>query len=165
MRVGVLSDSHDHLDRLTLAVRHLREQKVELVLHAGDFIAPFTIPVLHQVGCPVRAVFGNNDGERVGLTQRMTHFGHQVLERPQAYEFQGKRFLLLHEPAALESLEGSPHYDLVVYGHTHQVDLRPIPPSGAILLNPGEVCGWVTGQAHCAVVDLSQRSVELIPIP
>lgn len=163
MKVGVLSDSHDHLDRLALAVRHLREQKVELVLHAGDFIAPFTIPVLHEVGCPIRAVFGNNDGERVGLYNRLTGLGHQLQERPQSYEFGGKRFLLLHEPAALECLEASPHYDLVVYGHTHQVDIRR-PEKGALLLNPGEVCGWVTGRATCAVVDLASREISLLEL-
>lgn len=163
MLVGVLSDSHDHLDRLALAVQHLRDRKVQLVLHAGDFIAPFTIPILNQVGCPIRAVFGNNDGERVGLHARLTGLGHQLNERPCAYEFGGKRFLLLHEPAALEALEGSSHYDLVVYGHTHQVDLRQ-PASGALLVNPGEVCGWVTGQATCAVVDLERRSIDLISL-
>jgi len=161
MKVGVLSDSHDHLDRLAQAVQHLRNFKVELVLHAGDFIAPFTVPVLHEVGCPVRAVFGNNDGEKVGLSKRFHDLGHQVMERPFAYEFGGHKFLLLHEPAALEALEGCPHYDLVIYGHTHVIDIRQ-PQSGALLVNPGEVCGWVTGQASCAVVDLARRHIELI---
>jgi putative phosphoesterase len=163
MLVGVMSDSHDHLDRLSLAVQQLRDRKIELLLHAGDFIAPFTLPVLHQVGCPIRAVFGNNDGERVGLHARLTGLGHQLCERPQAYEFNARRFLLLHEPVALEALEGSPHYDLVVYGHTHQIDLRQ-PAQGALLLNPGEVCGWVTGKATCAVVDLARRHIELITL-
>lgn len=160
MKVGVLSDSHDHLDRLTLAVAQLRERQVELVLHAGDFIAPFTLPVLHQVNCPIRAVFGNNDGERVGLFQKMSSLGHLLQERPSAYEFGGRRFLLLHEPVALDSLVGSPDFDLVVYGHTHQIDIRT-PTRGAMLVNPGEVCGWVTGQASCAVVDLERREVDL----
>ena len=163
MLVGVMSDSHDHLDRLTLAVQQLRDRKVELLLHAGDFIAPFTIPILHEVGCPIRAVFGNNDGERVGLHNRLTGLGHQLCERPQAYSFGERRFLLLHEPAALEALEGSPHYDLVVYGHTHQIDVRQ-PESGALILNPGEVCGWVTGKASCAVVDLARRQIEILSL-
>lgn len=159
MKVGVLSDSHDHLTRLGEAVEILRVAGVELLLHAGDFISPFSVPLLAKAGCPVKAVFGNNDGERVGLTQRFAAIGAEVRERPFLYEHEGKRLLLLHEPFALDTLVGSSHYDLVVYGHTHQFDLR-VPESGAILLNPGEVCGWVTGKASGAIVDLAARSVE-----
>ena len=161
MLVGVIADSHDHLDRLKLAVQQLRDRKIELLLHAGDFISPFTIPILHEVGCPIRAVFGNNDGEKVGLQARFAALGHQLQERPYAYEFQGKRFLLLHEPVALETLEGAAAYDLVVYGHTHQLDVRT-PATGALLLNPGECCGWLTGKPTCAVVDLERRHVEIL---
>ena len=164
MKIGVLSDSHDHLDRLSAAVQALRDHEVDLVLHGGDFIAPFTIPVLHRVERPIRAVFGNNDGEKVGLAAAFAKFGHTVAERPCAYEFEGKRLLLLHEPVALETLEGSSHYDLVVYGHTHKVDVR-IPDQGALLVNPGEVCGWLTGKATCAVVDLARRQVEILDLP
>lgn len=34
MLVGVMADSHDHLDRLKLAVQQLRDRKIELLLHA-----------------------------------------------------------------------------------------------------------------------------------
>lgn len=163
MLIGVMADSHDHLDRLKLAVQQLRDRKIELLLHAGDFIAPFTVPILHEVGCPIRAVFGNNDGEKVGLHNRFTALGHQLLERPWAYEYQGKRFLLLHEPAALDTLTGCSEYDLVVYGHTHQLEVR-VPDSGAMLLNPGEVCGWLTHKPTCAVVDLAARRIEILTL-
>ncbi len=161
MLVGVMADSHDHLDRLKLAVQQLRDRKIELLLHAGDFIAPFTVPILHEVGCPIRAVFGNNDGEKVGLHSRFMALGHQVQERPWAYEHQGRRFLLLHEPVALDTLAGSQDYDLVVYGHTHHIEVRN-PDQGALLLNPGEVCGWLTQKPTCALVDLARRHIEIL---
>jgi len=160
MKIGVLSDSHDHLDHLSLAVQCLRREQVELVLHAGDFISPFTIPVLHQVGVPIKAVFGNNDGEKVGLSARFQSLGHEVQERPFAYEWKGKKLLLLHEPVALDTLVGSKEYDLVVYGHTHEIDVRQ-PEQGALLVNPGEVCAWVKGLCSCAVVDLASRRVDI----
>ncbi|MFN8605959.1 MAG: metallophosphoesterase [Vulcanimicrobiota bacterium] len=163
MLVGVMSDSHDHLDRLRLAVRQLRDRKVELLLHAGDFISPFSVPILNEMGCPIRAVFGNNDGEKVGLKARFSAFGHEVQERPFAYEFQGRRFLLLHEPVALDTLAGCAEYDLVVYGHTHEVEVRH-PEHGALLLNPGEVCGWLTERPTCAVVDLARRHIEILDL-
>jgi len=34
MLVGVIADSHDHLDRLKRAVQQLKDRKIELLLHA-----------------------------------------------------------------------------------------------------------------------------------
>ena len=167
MIIGVLADSHDHLDHLARAVELLRERRVDLVLHAGDFISPFTIPPLEKVGCPVLAVFGNNDGERVGLHARFAQIGAELHERPWTYTFEGPagkaRIHLQHEPVALNTFTGSPDFDLVVYGHTHAIDVR-VPESGAILVNPGEVCGWLTGRPTCALISLSDRKVEIIEL-
>ena len=163
MKIGILADSHDHLHYLERAVTLLRQRQVEFVLHAGDFVAPFTIPLLGQAGCPVFAVFGNNDGERVGLHMRLGQIGAEVHERPWTYHFRELRILLAHEPVALDSLSGSSDFDLVVYGHTHEVDVR-CPPQGALLVNPGEVCGWLSGKPTCAVVSLGERRVEILDL-
>ena len=163
MKIGILSDSHDHLTYLEKAVEEARSAGVELLLHAGDFIAPFTVPLLARAGCPVQAVFGNNDGERVGLHNRFQQIGASVAERPRSLEFEGVRILLLHEPFALDTLAGSPDFNLVVYGHTHQVDVRT-PDQGALLVNPGEVCGWVTGRSSFALADLSKRTVDIVDL-
>ena len=163
MKIGILADSHDHLTHLERAVAALRQRSVELTLHAGDFVAPFTIPLLGQLASPLLAVFGNNDGERVGLHKRIHDIGGQVLERPHTYLYGSARILLQHEPVALETFEGSDQYDLVVYGHTHGIDVR-VPDQGALIVNPGEVCGWLTQNATCAVVDLNRRHVEIIDL-
>lgn len=134
---------------------------MEAVLHAGDFIAPFTVPILAEVGCPVEAVFGNNDGERIGLARRFEGVG-QVGERPRHIQLGGRSILLCHEPFAVDELNQKSPFDLVVYGHTHQVEVRP---GETLVLNPGEVCGWVTGRATCALVDLSNLNAEIIDLP
>jgi len=41
MIVGIISDTHDRLPMIDEAVKRLNEMNVELVLHAGDYIAPF----------------------------------------------------------------------------------------------------------------------------
>lgn len=159
MLLGVLADSHDHLDRLKAAVQRFSERKVQAVLHAGDFVAPFTIPVLGAAGVRVHGVFGNNDGERVGLWRRFQDIG-ELHERPFELTLGDHRILMQHEPVALDALSG---YDLVVYGHTHEVDVRR-PDQGPLVVNPGEVCGWVTGRATAALVDLATRDVELLEL-
>ena len=43
MLVGLISDTHDNLPMVEKAVKRLNEEKVGLVLHAGDYVAPFVI--------------------------------------------------------------------------------------------------------------------------
>ncbi|MFB0523130.1 MAG: metallophosphoesterase family protein, partial [Candidatus Bathyarchaeia archaeon] len=43
MRIGVIADTHDRLPFIDRAVQKLNEEKVGLVLHAGDYIAPFVV--------------------------------------------------------------------------------------------------------------------------
>jgi len=40
MKVGILSDSHDNLALLKQALDILEKEKVDLILHAGDYVAP-----------------------------------------------------------------------------------------------------------------------------
>ncbi|RLI45996.1 YfcE family phosphodiesterase, partial [Candidatus Bathyarchaeota archaeon] len=41
MLIGIMADTHDRLPLLDKAVKRLNEEKVKLVLHAGDYVAPF----------------------------------------------------------------------------------------------------------------------------
>lgn len=161
MNIAVLADSHDHMHHLERAITALSQHNIDVLVHAGDFVAPFTIPLLGKLGCPVLAVFGNNDGERVGLSRKFAEIGATLNERPWSYHHKTARILVQHEPVALSTFEGCKDFDLVVYGHTHVVDVR-CPAEGALVVNPGEVCGWLTGLATCAVVSLIERKVEII---
>ncbi len=155
MKIGVLADSHDHLDNLRKAMAVFQKAGVKQVIHAGDFVAPFTLPVLGEAGVPVTGVFGNNDGERVGLSRGFARLG-ELHERPHELALNGRRIIVLHEPIALPELASA--FDLVIYGHTHKVDVRQN------LLNPGEVCGWVTGRTSVALVDLPKKGAPKIEI-
>ncbi len=57
--VGILSDSHDNLDGIKSAVRVFLDAGCTLVLHAGDFVAPFAARELQALGGRIKAVFGN----------------------------------------------------------------------------------------------------------
>lgn len=160
MIIGVISDSHDHLDRLRRALGLLREKGAELVLHAGDIVSPFAAIPFEEARMSMIGVFGNNDGDKLYLRERFAgvgtlHFG------PHALELAGRRVLLMHEPRALEALIRSGAYDLVIYGHTHEIDVRAGPP---VVLNPGECGGWLSGRATCALVDLATLGVETIEL-
>ena len=68
---------------------------------------------------------------------------------------------MLHEPFGLEALAASGAWSLVVYGHTHRVDVRPGPTP---VINPGETCGWLTGRPTAAVVDLETGQAEILEL-
>ena len=57
-----------------------------------------------------------------------------------------------------EPLARSGDFDLVVYGHTHEIEQRQ---EEGLLLNPGEAGGWLTGLATVALVDLETLEVNL----
>jgi hypothetical protein len=156
MKIGILSDSHDNLPALERVVGRFNAEKVDLVLHAGDFVSPFTSIPLAKLRAPLVGVFGNNDGDRLYLTQRFQGIG-TIHSGVYGFEKDGVRILLMHEPQAIEALVASAAYDLIVYGHTHKVDLRPGRPA---VVNPGEAGGWLTGQSTAVLFDTATGVCE-----
>jgi putative phosphoesterase len=157
MKIGVIADSHDNVPKIAAAVDLFNDQRVKHVLHAGDFVAPFAIEPLRQLSCPLLAVFGNNDGERLGLAARIREIG-DVQPELATITLARRKIAMVHYPELAEPLAKGGTYDLVIYGHTHRVDQRH---DEALLLNPGEAGGWLTGCATVAVVDLRNLQVEL----
>lgn len=160
MLIGIVSDTHDHLDRLRRALALCRERGVELILHAGDFVSPFTAEPFREVGLRVVGVFGNNDGDKLYLRERFSEVG-ELHFGPHELELEGRRVVLLHEPRALEALVASGRYDLIAYGHTHRPEVRAGPP---VVVNPGECAGWLSGRSTCAMVDLCTLRAEILDL-
>lgn len=160
MKLGVMADSHDNVPMVRRAVEVFKKHEVGLVVHAGDFVAPFAVRPLKELGCPVLAVFGNNDGERVGLERKLSAIG-EVHPNLAATELGDRRIAAVHYPELAEPIARGDRFDLVIYGHTHEVDVRPGP---VLLLNPGETGGWLTGRATVAVVELDDLEVEIVEL-
>ncbi|HAZ62681.1 MAG TPA: YfcE family phosphodiesterase [Armatimonadetes bacterium] len=159
MIIGILSDSHDHLTALRDAAAQMRAAGVEHVLWPGDFVAPFALPPIAELGVPVTAVLGNNDGERIGLAARFASLGWNLAPKFNFPVLDGVRCALHHEQEPVEALAASGLYDLVVYGHTHDLDVRQVGDSW--IINPGETCGWLTGRATMVLFDTTTRQPEV----
>ena len=160
MQLGVMSDSHDNVPAVRSAVEAFRQRGVQTVVHAGDFVSPFAVDPLNELGCPVHAVFGNNDGERVVLAERFRSLG-ELQPNLVELELAGRRIAAVHYPELALPLAASGHFDVVIYGHTHRVDESR---DRALLLNPGEVGGWLTGRRTAAVIDLDSLAVEIFDL-
>jgi len=144
--VGVISDTHDRVEVARRGVRLLRDLGANVIVHLGDFVAPFTLrAVLEEAGgARFYGVFGNNDGERVGLQLAARSAGATLAEQPLVVNVDGVSMLLLHGfgPPELtrdvvEALAASGKWGAVLYGHTHEARLERF-ESGTLLLNPGD---------------------------
>ena len=132
---------------------------VELVIHGGDYVAPFAINPLEKLKCEYVGVFGNNDGEKFGLAKKSQD---RIKFPPYPVEISGKKILILHEPIELDALIKSQIYDIIVYGHTHNLVIEN--HGKTLVINPGESCGWLTGKSTIAIVDLDDMSAEIIKV-
>ncbi|HPW17196.1 MAG TPA: metallophosphoesterase [Candidatus Aminicenantes bacterium] len=159
--IGILSDSHDNLDRLRAAVRLFNDAGCDLVVHAGDFVAPFAAGELRNLRAPVKAVFGNCDGERAGLAKALAGAG-EIAAAPLGFEHAGRLFGLCHLDSGVEGLLAAKAVDVVIFGHTHRplVERR----GGVLLVNPGEAGGWLTGKSTAALLDPAALEAEIVPL-
>lgn len=159
MLVGIMSDTHDNLEATRKAVEFLNEQKVELVIHAGDFVAPFVANELKKLNAPLKGVFGNNDGERKGLYEALG-ISEELLE----LSIDGLKIAVTHgtDERIVHALARSRLYDVLIVGHTHRYEIRE--EGRTILVNPGEVCGYLTGVKSIAILDTRGREVKILNI-
>ena len=163
MIIGVMSDSHDHLGNISKAVAAFTDRKIGALIHAGDLCSPFVFRELDRLRsfCPAMyAVFGNNDGDRVLLTEKGRGFC-TFRDGAMTLELGGRRIAVMHYPDVAESLYRSGDFDLVVYGHSHEARLDS---GGRVLLNPGSCAGYLADGAGVAVVDLDTLQVERIEL-
>jgi putative phosphoesterase len=157
MKLGVIADSHDNLPPLKRAVDFFNQEKVDFVLHAGDFIAPFSVKELQKLICDFKGVFGNNDGERKGLTQVSQG---KINHPPLRIELENKKIILLHDIEQLDSQKED--FDLVIFGHTHRPQATR--EDRRVFLNPGECCGWLSGKSTLGIIELPSLASQIIEI-
>ena len=162
MLIGLMSDTHDNVPMVHEAVEAFNTRNVDLVLHAGDYVAPFIIPALSRLKCPLIGVFGNNDGDRVLLTAKFSEHEHLDIRGSFALiSVDDMSIALLHgdNRDLLQALIARETFDIVVHGHTH---IAAISHHGkTLIVNPGEVCGYLTGKATIALLDTDTKWADL----
>jgi putative phosphoesterase len=157
MKIGIVADTHDNMTQINKAVRCFNRKKVNLVIHAGDYVAPFSVIPFEKLKCDYVGVFGNNDGEHQGLEKQS---GHRIKKSPYSFTFGGKKIFVSHYYEDARKAIDRGGYDLVVYGHTHEKDSRKF--GKTMLINPGECGGWLYGRSSIAIVDLDRMIAEMI---
>ncbi len=161
MKIGLISDTHDDIESIDEAVKIINDREPVVVLHAGDLISPFSAMRFKALKPPLKAVYGNNDGERSGLRSKLIELGGSIDDFLELM-LDGKRIALYHGTlnSVLSSLLSSGRYDAVVSGHTHQVFSRW--NGGTLHLNPGEACGYLSAKRTLGFLELDSMELEII---
>jgi len=156
-----MSDSHDNRLSLKKAVCVFNRRGCDLVIHVGDFVAPFAAKELMDLDCPVKAVFGNCDGEKKGLRNALQGFG-EIGEAPQTFYHENIKFVLTHVHTGLNSLIKKTKPDILIFGHTHKPSIER--KGNTWVINPGETGGWLSGKSTVAVLDPEQMHSEILTL-
>jgi len=157
--IGIMSDSHDNIEAIRKAVRLFNTKDVDITIDAGDIISPFTAIEFQKLNSELIAVYGNNDGEREGLKNAFKDIC--LLDDFKEISVEGWKFSIIHgtNPAIVDSLRKSGKYDVVVRGHTHKLEILK---GNTLLINPGEVCGYVSSKQTVVLLETDDLSFEVI---
>ena len=160
MKIGILSDTHDHLERTQLAVEVLIDRGAECLVHCGDLTGPPIVEACCKL--PFYFVFGNHDADMASLLEDAAiEFGANCLRWGREMTLVGKRIVVAHGhfPKDYQSLLAQ-NPDYFLFGHSHLThdsidgDLRRI--------NPGAL--FRASEFTVALLDLTADHLEFITI-
>lgn len=168
MLIGVIADTHDHMNNIAKAVSILNERDVDALIHCGDYISPFTYNVFKELNTKIKenfyGVYGNNDGDRVFLKENLGKIcdfvGMEYIS-----ELDGKKVYATHIAAeeTVEALAKSGYFDIILIGHTHNPVIKKF-NNDTLVVNPGEACGYLSDNPTFAIVDTDKMEAKMIEL-
>ena len=112
MRIGILSDTHDQVQRTKSAVAMLAEGGAEALIHCGDLTIADVVDECSVLPCYF--VFGNCDYDRESLRQAINRVGGTCLERGGLISLGGRRLAVTHGDLDQNSV-GLRHSSPIIY--------------------------------------------------
>lgn len=158
MLIGILSDTHDQLDRTRRAVDLLVSHGAESLIHCGDFVRPDIVGLCAIK--PFHFVFGNNDSE-VDLLAAAAETGADCLKWGGVIELSGKRLGVTHghmRSDVRRILAEEPDY--LFSGHSHMP--HDVTDGVVRRVNPGAL--HRADAFTVAVLDLETGELKVLPV-
>jgi putative phosphoesterase len=160
MRLGIISDTHGHVELARPAVRLFESLDVETVLHAGDIGSVEVVELFSP--WPTHFVFGNCDEDHAALRSAIEAAGQTCHGEFGDFELAGARIALLHshDRRRFRQCCDSGHYRLVCYGHTHvaAIDRR----GEMLVVNPGAI--YRATPHSIAIVELPALNATIVEL-
>ncbi len=164
MKIGIIADTHDNLLAIDKAVKRLNVERVELVLHAGDYVAPFSVLRFKPLKAKLIGIFGNNDGDHQFLKKRFKEINAEIRGKFAEVVVEGVKIAMVHgdDLELLESLIGTESYDVVVHGHSHEAKIYR--KGKTLVINPGEVFGYLSNKSTVALFNTQNLDARIVQI-
>lgn len=169
MKIGIISDTHDQIENIKIMVDRLNKEAVELVIHCGDWVSPFSLRYYENLRCPIKGIFGNNDGDKFRHLERAKLYGINVeyQDRFISTEIDGKKIAVFHGDyeEIIEALLASQMYDAVFHGHNHKKEIKTV--GKTLSVNPGTLMNETTPSvkgASFAIYETVSNTARLLDI-
>lgn len=167
MKLAIFSDIHDNLWNLRAALQSA--QSADVLLCCGDLCSPFVIDELVKFKGDIHIVFGNNDADLYRITAKAAshancHLHGELFETV----FDGKRFAVNHFDYLARPLAKSGSYDVVCFGHNHELEISHA--GACLLINPGPLMGakftsgWEDVAPTFVIYDTTSDSADTISV-
>lgn len=154
----ILSDTHRNTEAIDkmLADIKLRELKIDAFIHAGDLAAD-TDYIKLQTGLEVYTVYGNCDA----YTHRQLYKPDEFIQVADKYIWITHGHRYIQSDGVLDQLVEQAHIfgvDIVIYGHTHQVNVTTI--DNIVYINPGSISLPRDNRNSYAVLQINGTTIE-----
>jgi len=132
MKIGVISDTHIDLAEEIPPEIIKAFSKVDLIVHAGDFVGSAVLDGLKKLG-EVRAVHGNVDSMKL----------RNLLPDKEIFVAGGRKIGITHGWGGPDGIEKRVKellgdVDIIIYGHSHRAKIERM--ENVLFFNPGP--GW-----------------------
>jgi len=152
VKLIAFSDTHDNMGAVRDLLKEISKEEVEFYVHAGDVVSPFCLKEFEALGKKLYISFGNNDGERNMLLEIAVRNGWVAGDLVELGD------LVIYHGANAEILKIlCKRYKVVITGHTHGVRIEN---NNALVINPGEACGYLTGKRTYALYEDGEVSIQ-----
>ncbi len=141
VKITILSDIHDNVWTLTVALRQV--QDADVLICCGDLCSPFVATQIAAAfpGRPIHIVFGNNDGDLFRITKSVSEHKHVHLHGEFFQgEFGGRRIAVNHYPDIALAIAAAEKHDVVCYGHSHAFSIERV--GNTLTINTGALMGY-----------------------
>jgi uncharacterized protein len=163
MKLGILSDTHNNLANLQVALEQFEQEGIQTLIHCGDLTG---VEVARRLaGYQVICVLGNGDIASGEIrSELLAQNPHNYVGLVYTGRIGNARVAATHGhlPGRVEELVHSGQYDYVFNGHSHQHKEELV--GFTRLINPGALGGLHRDERHICLLDLDSGRARFVKI-